>query len=73
MLQERVGSELHHDAISAQFEGRVRTQRRLLTGSRERWQPRPPDLEFGWGRVGQKEGCSFQRLLSRQNSEQGES
>lgn len=75
VLQERVGSELHHEAISAQSEGKgenpapaAHSKQREIAASLSR-----PGIRMGKGGAERREGCSFQRLLSRQNTEQGES
>lgn len=74
MLQERVGSELHQEAISAQSEGKGRVRSRLHL---KKWEiaasPCKPWIRMGKGGAPRREGCSLQRLLSRQNTEQGES
>lgn len=57
MLQERVGSELQNEAVSVWSERKGENP--VLDAHLKQWeilQPLPPELEFGWGRVGQKEG-----------------
>lgn len=56
MLQERVGSQLQNEAVSVRSEGKGEKQ--VVDAYLKKWrlQPLPPDLEFGWVRVGQKEG-----------------